>query len=115
MSDQFKKEIFSHVYRIDKFAVPNQAKDEFLAKVLQTHALLKTIPGFRQDFVLEQASENDKFNIVTIVEWENEEAVALAKTAVSTMHQQINFNPQETIARLGITADIGTFKQIAIH
>ena len=38
------------VYRVDKFVVPNDAREEFLQKARQTHALLKAQPGFLQDF-----------------------------------------------------------------
>lgn len=101
-----------HVYRVDKFIVPEPARTEFMAKVKTTHALLKTLPGFIQDMVLEQSAGPGKFNFVTMVEWENEAVVAEARTAVTALHQQMNFNPQELFARMGITADMATYQKV---
>lgn len=101
-----------HVYRVDKFIVPEQAHAEFLEKVKPTHALLKTLPGFVQDFVLEQSAGPGKFNFVTLVEWENEAVMAEARTAVAALHQQLNFNPQELFSRLGIQADLASYQKL---
>ncbi len=34
------------IYRVDKFAVPNRAREEFIEKVRKTHEFLRTQPGF---------------------------------------------------------------------
>ncbi|MCB0192417.1 MAG: antibiotic biosynthesis monooxygenase [Anaerolineae bacterium] len=111
-----KKERLSHqsehIYRVDKFIVPDHAREEFIEKVQATHQLLKQQSGFLQDFVLEQASEPGQFNIVTMVEWDSIESIEPAKAAVKAMHQAMNFNPQELFARLDIKADLGTYKQV---
>ena len=59
------------VFRVDKFVVPAEAREEILRKVRATHELLRVQQGFVQDFVLEQFSGPGEFNLVTIVEWEN--------------------------------------------
>jgi heme-degrading monooxygenase HmoA len=63
------------MYRVDKFSVPAHARREFLEKVHATRELLRSQAGFAQDFILEQASGSGEFNFVTIVEWENAEAM----------------------------------------
>jgi len=40
------------IYRVDKFVVPDRAREEFIHNVRNTHELLRTLPGFLQDFVL---------------------------------------------------------------
>ena len=100
------------VYRVDKFIVPGDAREEFLEKARRTHALLKTQPGFLQDFVLEQSSGPGEFNFVTIVEWASQDAVENAGAAVVTLHRQTNFTPQEVFARLDIKADIANYKRL---
>ncbi len=101
-----------HVYRVDKFVVPGRARDEFLAKVWNTHKLLRTLPGFLQDFVLEQSSGPGEFNFVTIVEWDSPASIENAKAAVRAMHKEMNFNAQEMFARLGIKADLANYRQV---
>lgn len=100
------------VYRMDQFAVPDRARDEFLQKVRQTHEVLRTQPGFLQDFVLERSSGEGEYNLVTIVEWEDEAVVERARSAVRDMHRQIGFNPLEFMARLGIRAAIATYGRV---
>ncbi|UFP97060.1 antibiotic biosynthesis monooxygenase family protein [Gloeobacter morelensis] len=101
------------IYRVDKFVVPDAARDEFLAQVRNTHELLKAQPGFIQDFVLEQSAGPGEFNFVTIVEWESAEAIERARAAVVAMHERMRLNPQEMLARLGIKADLANYKRIA--
>lgn len=101
-----------HVYRIDKFVVPAEAKDEFVGRVRMTHAVLKSQPGFIQDLVLEQSAGPGQFNFVTLAEWESQEAIENAKVAVMAMHKETQFNAQEMFARLGIKADLGNYRKI---
>ncbi len=100
------------IYRVDKFVVPDSAREEFIGKVRATHELLRTLPGFLQDFVLEQSAGPAEFNVVTIVEWAGVEATEKAKAAVMVLHKEMNFKPPEMLARLGIKADIGNYRQI---
>jgi|SRR5580692_4012199 hypothetical protein len=102
----------SKVFRVDKFAVPRDARGEFLEKVHATHALLQTQAGFVQDAILEQTAGPAEFNFVTIVEWESAAAIEPARQAVTALHQRMNFDPREMLARLGIRADLGNYKRV---
>lgn len=93
------------IYRVDKYVVPPRALAEFMDKTRRTHDLLRVLPGFVQDLVLEQSAGPGESNFVTIVEWENQESVEKAKIALSAMHKKMRFNPQKTFARLGIKAN----------
>lgn len=100
------------VYRLDKFIVPQAARDEFLAKVKSTHQLLRSQPGFVQGFLLEQSLPEDVVKIATLVEWESQQAINDARVAVMAMHQRHGFSAQEFIARLGIKAEVGSYHPI---
>lgn len=99
------------LYRIDKFKVPGPARDEFMQNVCITHELLKTLPGFVQDLILEQTSGPGVFNIVTIAVWENAAVVEAAKQVVAAKRAELGFNPQDLLDRLGIEADMATYIQ----
>ena len=101
------------VYRVDKFVVPADAKEEFIGQVRLTHDLLRTLHGFQQDFLLENVAGNGEVHVVTIVEWRDAEAIENAKVAVTAMQKEMRFNPKELIARLGIKADRGDYQRIA--
>jgi hypothetical protein len=100
------------VFRVDKFVVPAAAREEILAKVRMTHELLRRQQGFVQDFLLEQFSGPGEFNLVTIVEWEGQAAVDKVVPIVKAEHARIGFNPQETITRLGVRADIANYQRL---
>ncbi|ESZ38158.1 hypothetical protein [Mesorhizobium sp. L2C066B000] len=100
------------VFRVDKFVVPAEAREEILLKVRATHELLRLQQGFVQDFVLEQFSGPGEFNLVTIVEWENQAAVDNVVPIVKAAHERAGFSPQETIARLGVKADIANYQRL---
>ena len=101
------------VYRLDRFVVPESACGEFLSRLQETHTLLRTQPGFIQDFVLEEQAGPDSLNIATFVEWESVAVIAGARDAVKSLHERTNFRPQDMYAQLNIRADIGTYKQVS--
>ena len=100
------------VFRVDKFIVPAEAREEILGKVRMTHELLRQQDGFVQDFLLEQFSGPGEFNIVTMVEWESQAAVDKVVPIVRAAQERVAFNPQETIARLGVKADIANYQRL---
>jgi hypothetical protein len=102
----------SPLYRVDRFIVPANGRDEFLARVHDTHAVLRQQGGFLQDMILEQQSGPGAFNIVTVVEWANAEVVGRVSEAVAKRHAEIGFDRREMIARLGITADIASYARV---
>jgi len=100
------------IYRVDKFVVPGNAREEFLERVRSIHTFLKAQPGFLQDFVLEQFSGPGEFNVVTTVEWASQEAFENASAVVKERYREMSFNPQETLARLGIKADVANYRRL---
>ncbi|PKA41360.1 antibiotic biosynthesis monooxygenase [Rhizobium sullae] len=100
-------------YRVDKFVVPEAAREEFLINVLKTHEVLQAQEGFIRHTVLEQVSGPGEFNFVTIAEWESAEVLERVKAAVQAAHRARNFDPQAFFARLGIRADIANYKPVA--
>jgi heme-degrading monooxygenase HmoA len=103
-----------HVYRVDKFSVPTAAREEFLKNVRNIHQLLQAFPGFVQDFLIEQSTSPDSFNLMTFIEWDSQESVENAKAKVNETYKQTGFDPQALIARLGIKADMATYKEIEV-
>lgn len=101
-----------HLYRVDKFRVPPAARAEFLARVRSTHELLRTLPGFMQDSVLEQTGGPGTFNFVTIAVWGSAEALDAAREVVTAKHNEIGFDPGEMLARLGIEADVANYARV---
>lgn len=98
------------IYRLDKFTMPERSRREFLERIHEIHNVLRFQPGFVQDLLLEQAIDDESFNLVTLIEWENETYIEDARSAVVAHHKSTGFNPHDTMARLGIKADMGIYK-----
>ncbi len=101
-----------HMYRVDKFVLPEQAREEFMGKVRESQELLRTMPGFVRGALLERVSSPGELTIITIAEWESAEVVERVKAKVAARHQQQGFNPQAMYDRLGIKLDRGDYLSV---
>ncbi len=100
----------SPIYRINKFIVPQAARDEFLATVIRpTHEMLRCQPGVVRDMVLEQISGPGEFNIVAVVEFSGPDVIAPIAGAVAELHRRIGVDPSLT-KRLGVLSDQGNYR-----
>lgn len=103
------------IFRIDKFAVPSEAYDEFLALVRATHVFLDTLEGCLQNLILELSSGDSDFNLVTLVEWRDFHALSQAKEAAQAHHGASGVDPAEVFSRLGIRADLANYSPTSIE
>lgn len=110
MSDHATDSAPAHVFRVDKFVVPEEAIDEFLGYVERTHALLREQPGFEHELILRKDSGPGQYNIVTLVEWDGDDAIAGARDAVHAMNARDGFDPSALFERLGVTADLVNYR-----
>lgn len=101
-----------HIYRVDKFIVPDAAREEFFSRAHAIRDVLRRQGGFVGDRHLEKIAGPGEFNIVTIAEWKSQEHIEAAKSAVAALLKQTGFDPKEMYQRLGIRADIAFYKQI---
>ncbi len=104
----------SRIYRVDRFTVPDGGRDEFLERVRQTHEILRAQPGFLQDLVLEQPAAPGSFHLVTMVAWEGAAAIDRAKAVVAEQQKAAGFSPPELLARLGIQAELGSYRDAGL-
>lgn len=102
----------SRLCRVDKFVVPEAAREEFLQRVRETHQILRRQPGMLRDAILEQVGGPGRFNIVTIVEWESQLAIDSARQAVMQAHTASGFDAHATLQRLGIEADVANYREL---
>jgi hypothetical protein len=100
------------VYRIDKFVVPAASRGEFLDRVAKTHDLLRRQQGFVDAMVAEQISGPGAFNVVTVVQWERAEVIDRVAAEVAKWHAETGFDREALVVRLGIRADIATYRRL---
>jgi len=95
---------------IDKFIIPQSARQEFTERMTFNRDFIKNLPGFLGDAAYERADENGNIICITIANWESEDALNQAKLAVQAEYQRINFNPAELLNRLNIIMERDTFQ-----
>jgi heme-degrading monooxygenase HmoA len=96
-------------YRLDRFVVPDAAQEEFLARLHASQQFLRSLPGFLQDFALQQNAGNGMRHYVTLAEWTDAAAVDVARAAIHAWYASTQLDPQELFARLGVTAELGNY------
>lgn len=97
---------------IDKFTIPQQAKQEFTEKMNINRAFIKNLPGFIADSAYERIDQNGNINCMTIALWASEQALNEAKAAVQAEYQRIGFNPTELLARLNIIMEREVYQPV---
>ena len=98
------------VFRVDRFVVPQAALPTFMEQVQRVDRMLGSQPGCLQSLVLTQAGEAGEFNVLTLVEWADAQAVAAAKAVMQEKYAQEGFDPSAFMRQLGVRADFGVYR-----
>lgn len=99
------------LYRVNKFAVPPEARDEFLDLVAKTFAVIRSQEGHVRDWILEQNSGPGVFNFVTMIEFASEE-VAPGVVALAALDRELRLDREAMMGRLNIRTDFGSYKRL---
>ena len=102
----------NRVIFIDTFTIPKQSKEAFITRMTINRKLIKTMPGFIEDHAYEKSTGDSKFNYITVAIWESEEAVIIAKKAVSEQYKKENFNLVEFINQNQITLERAMYRDM---
>lgn len=109
MSNAFAALSPTAVFRIDKFIVPAEVRPAFIAQMQRIQATLRTLPGCQRTLVLDQTGGTGEFNVLTLVEWANEEAVASAAVFVKKKFADEGFDPVAFTRNAGVRSDQGFY------
>jgi len=97
------------IFRIDKFVVPADVRPAFIAQMQRIQATLRTLPGCQRTLVLDQTGGTGEFNVLTVVEWANAEAVASAAAVVKKKFADEGFDPVAFTRDAGVRSDQGFY------
>jgi len=97
-------------YRVDKFIVPDAARQAFIDAVDDTDAVMRTQPGFVRHDLLEQVGGPGEYNFVTVAEWESDEVIPIVAAAIARHQAKRRFDRNAFFAAHGIRADIATYR-----
>lgn len=96
-------------FRIDNFAVPDEARDEFDMAMHRIVAFLETLPGFLGHTVFEKTGGKTAFNIVTLAAWESKDALEAAGSEARAFYKRLGIDMPAMLARWGVRAELGLF------
>ena len=105
--------IIHPLYRVNKFAVPPAARDEFIALIRRTVDAISDQAGFASHMLLEQESGPGEFNVVSIIGFRSPEAAPEILAAITDFDRQNGIDRPALAARLGVKADMGNFRPVA--
>lgn len=97
------------VHRIDKFVVPATVLPAFVGQMQRIQRILRTLPGCLGQKVLTQTGGSGEFNVLTVVEWEDADAVSAAQAFVQQKFAEEGFDPAAFVKANGIRADLGFY------
>lgn len=97
--------------RLDRFIMPKTARAALLARIGETHAMLRRQSGFVRDSILER-DHPEGTEIVTYAEWDSQAAVAAARVVMADWQARTGFDRAAFLARHGIRADLATLDVI---
>lgn len=100
------------VVRVNRFSVPAEARDEFMALLERTHDVIRAQPGFIDDMILEQQAGTQQFNLLTILQFEGEHVLQSIIAAVARSDQAAGIDRQVLSRRLGIETDVGFYAPV---
>ena len=99
-------------FRIDKFIVPEAARQAFIDAVDDTDSVMRGMPGFVRHDLLEQVGGPGEYNFVTVAEWESDDVVPAVAAAIARRHAIRCFDRTAFFAKHGIRADIATYRML---
>lgn len=94
---------------IDKIVIPQAVIPQIMERLNYNTAFLAKQPGLLENMHYERTDELGNLIIVTVATWENETAVAQARTAVQEDYQRLGINLAELLKGLGVTIDRGLY------
>ncbi len=97
---------------IDKFLIPEKAIQEFKERTKINMSFITKQPGFIKEEAYERFDEHGNLIYITIVVWENDDAIKKAKATVQAEYKKQGFNPMEMMERLHIILDRGTYSML---
>ncbi|GLS32719.1 hypothetical protein SAMN04488498_12077 [Mesorhizobium albiziae] len=104
----------SSVYRINKFTVPTEEREEFLDLLEKTHAVMRAQHGFVRDLILEQQSDPDVCDLFTLIELAGPDAVSRVTAAIADQDRVLGLDRKEIVSRLGIRSSAWLLKAVQL-
>ncbi|TCR06913.1 hypothetical protein [Neorhizobium sp. JUb45] len=103
-------EIEKRVIRVNRFSVPTDSRDAFMAFLKRTHDIIRAQPGVIEEMIIERQVTVDHFSMLAIIQFENENVLQPIIAAIAEADRNDGIDRQDVSRRLGIEADTGFYR-----
>lgn len=110
MSSNTQVDVVAPLYRINKFAVPTAAREQFVELVEKTLAVIRSQEGYVKDLFLEQHAGPGRFNFCTMIEFENEAYAPKVAVAIAEFDKSLDLDRAALMEKLGVETDSASYK-----
>lgn len=101
------------IWRIDRFDLPETARDVLLERLNLTHAELGRLAGCLVNSIVAAPARDGRLEMLTLVAWRDDAALAEARRHMQRLHGETGFDAAAFLARHGVTMTLGVYHGLA--
>ena len=110
MSSQSKPAVVAPLYRINKYTVPLEARQQFVELVDKTLAVIRKQDGYVKDLFLEQHAGPGQFDFITLIEFASADVAPKVAAALIEFDRQLGLDREALMKMLGIRTDFASYR-----
>ncbi|HEV7318528.1 MAG TPA: antibiotic biosynthesis monooxygenase [Ensifer sp.] len=110
MSSQSKPAVVAPLYRINKYTVPLEARQQFVELVDKTLAVIRKQDGYVKDLFLEQHAGPGQFDFITMIEFASADVAPKVAAALVDYDRQLGLDREALMKTLGIRTDFASYR-----
>ncbi|MEM9532727.1 MAG: antibiotic biosynthesis monooxygenase family protein [Pseudomonadota bacterium] len=97
---------------INRFRVPPDVVDKFLAEFERHRSLLSAHDGFLHGTLYKENTGVGRFSFVNVAVWKSQKTLEAARSAMGASYAERNTRPDSIYRELGVELDIGCYETV---
>ncbi|OCO98664.1 MULTISPECIES: hypothetical protein [unclassified Ensifer] len=110
MSSLSTTAVVAPLYRINKYTVPVEARQQFVELVDKTLAVIRKQDGYVKDLFLEQHAGPGQFDFITMIEFTNADVAPKVAAALIEFDRELGLDRAALMNTLGIRTDFASYR-----
>ncbi|MCK3779847.1 antibiotic biosynthesis monooxygenase [Ensifer sesbaniae] len=113
MSTASETAVVAPLYRINKYTVPVEARQQFVELVDKTLAVIRKQDGYVKDLFLEQHAGPGQFDFITMIEFASADVAPKVAAALGEFDRSLGLDREALMKTLGIRTDFASYRAFA--
>lgn len=110
MSNASETAVVAPLYRINKYTVPVEARQQFVELVDKTLAVIRKQDGYVKDLFLEQHAGPGQFDFITMIEFASADVAPKVAAALGEFDRNLGLDREALMKTLGIRTDFASYR-----